>query len=303
MQKVFISILNFNGTDETIQCLESLQKLENHNFSMYVVVVDNGSTKEFDVKENDFKNLNLKIIRSQVNTGFSGGHNIGIKYAINNGADFIVILNNDTTVEKSLVKELIKPFMEDSGVGITVPKMYFSKGHEFHKERYKESDRGKVLWYAGGIIDWKNMINSHRGVDEVDSGQYNETTETGFASGACVMIKKEVFEKVGMFNERYFLYYEDADLNIRIKKAGYKIIYVPKAILWHNNAASSSSGSLLHDYYITRNRLLFGFTYAPLRTKIALLRESILLLKSGRKWQKKGIIDFYLRRFGKGSYK
>lgn len=303
MQKVFISILNFNGADETIQCLETLQKLEKHNFSISVVVVDNGSTKEFNVKENSYKNLNLKIIGSQVNTGFSGGHNVGIKYAINNGADFIMILNNDTTVEKSLVKELLEPFMNDSGVGITVPKMYFSKGHEFHKERYSEGDRGKVLWYAGGITDWKNMINSHRGVDEVDSGQYGEVAETEFASGACIMIKKEVFEKVGMFDERYFLYYEDADLNIRIKKAGYKIMYVPKAVLWHNNAASSSSGSLLQDYYITRNRLLFGFTYAPLRTKIALLKESMLLLKSGRQWQKKGITDFYLRRFGKGSYK
>jgi GT2 family glycosyltransferase len=147
-------------------------------------------------------------------------------------------------------------------------------------------------------------LGKHRGVDEVDKGQYDVEKETDFSSGCCMGIKKEVFGKVGFLNERYFLYYEDNDYSQRVKEAGYKVIYTPKAVLWHKNAGSvGGSGSNLQDYYITRNRLLFGMTYASLKTKLALFKESIKFLLNGRKWQKKGVLDFYLRKFGKGGYK
>ena len=117
------------------------------------------------------------------------------------------------------------------------------------------------------------------------------------------MIKRDVLEKVGLFNEKYFLYYEDNDLCQRVKKIGYKIVFAPKSVIWHKNAGSSGgSGSSLQDYYITRNRLVFGFKYAPTRTKFSLIKESVNFFLNGRKWQKKGVMDFYLRRFGKGSY-
>jgi GT2 family glycosyltransferase len=110
-------------------------------------------------------------------------------------------------------------------------------------------------------------------------------------------------EKAGLFDEKLFLYFEDADLSQRVLRAGYTIIYAPKAVIWHANAASGGgSGSILHDYYITRNRMIFGMKYAPLRSKIALVRESLRLLVSGRQWQKIGIRDFYIGKFGKGSF-
>ena len=130
--------------------------------------------------------------------------------------------------------------------------------------------------------------SKHRGVDEVDHGQFGEEEEIGFATGACLLMRKKLIKKIGSFDEKYFLYYEDADLAQRIQKSGYKIFYNPKAILWHNNAGSSSSGSALHDYYLTRNRLLFGMTYAPLKTRLFLIKESAHLLRKGRVWQKKG---------------
>ena len=156
-------------------------------------------------------------------------------------------------------------------------------------------------------MDGKNVLGHHRGVDEVDQGQYNKIEKTDFASGCCMLVRREVFEKaavpVGGFDERYYLYYEDADLSERAKLASFKILYAPKAILWHKNAGSAGgSGSSLQDYYITRNRLLFGMRYALLRSKIALLRESVGLLLNGRPWQNRGVIDFYLGRFGRGSY-
>jgi hypothetical protein len=140
-------------------------------------------------------------------------------------------------------------------------------------------------------------------VDEVDHQQYEKVEETEIATGCCMLIRKEVFRKVGLFEDKYFLYYEDSDLCMRVKRKGFKILYVPSSIIWHKNAGSAGgSGSQLQDYYITRNRLLFGSKFAPIRSKIALFKESLRLLFSGRRWQKQGVVDFYLGRLGKGNY-
>lgn len=268
------------------------------DLNLFVVVLDNGS-REFKLKKEDFK-FNLEIIVSKENLGFSGGHNLIIK-KIKNEADFILILNNDTILDKNLIEKLTTSF--NTGVGIVSPKIYFSEGSEFHKDRYKKSDEGKIIWYAGGIMDWKTVTGIHRGVDEVDMGQFDKSERTDFASGCCMMIKKEALEKVGVFDERYFLYYEDADLSERFKRHGYKIMFVPEAIIWHKNASSSGgSGSFLQDYYITRNRLLFGMKFASFKIKIFLLLEAIKLMFNGREWQKKGIKDFFRGKFEKGSY-
>ena len=117
-----------------------------------------------------------------------------------------------------------------------------------------------------------------------------------------MFLTKEVLEKVGLFDEKYFMYYEDTDLSLRIRKAGFKVLYVPTGIVWHKIAQSSGIGSDLNDYYITRNRLLFGVKYAKLRTKLALFKESIRFLINGRKWQKRAVIDYFIGNFEKGSW-
>lgn len=301
MTKVFISIINFNGRKNTLSCLNSIKEINRDLYDLSVVVLDNGSKEEFNVQESDFKDIKLKVIKSEVNLGFSGGHNKIIEYALKNRSDFVLVLNNDTEVDKNLISQLLKTVQD--GVGITVPKIYFYPGFEFHKDRYKKDDLGKVFWYTGGKMDWKNVVGYHRGVDEVDHGQYEKIEETDFASGCCFLIKREVLEKVGLFDEKYFLYYEDNDLSQRVKRKGFKIIYNPKAILWHKNAGSvGGSGSYLQDYYITRNRMLFGIKYAPLRSKLALIKESFKILINGRLWQKRGILDFYLMNLEKGSF-
>lgn len=302
MEKILLSILHYNKPEQTLDCLVSLNKLNQTGLDIKVLLIDNGSKEELAIEKKLYPNIKIEVIRNEKNLGFSGGHNIGFQYGLKNGFDYVMILNNDTTVDKNLIQELLKPFEKNNSVGVTVPKMYFTAGHEFHKDRYKKEDLGKVIWYAGGATDWGNIISYHLGVDEIDNGQFDKEGETEFASGACMLIKREVLQKVGGFNEKYFLYYEDGDLNMRIKKAGYKILYIPKAILWHNNAGSSGSGSTLQDYYISRNRMLFGMTYAPIKSKLLLIKESMRLLVSGREWQKKGIRDYYLGKFGKGSF-
>jgi GT2 family glycosyltransferase len=303
MKHVFISIINFNNAASTIECLNSLEKLVLKNIKLSVIVIDNASKYKFKIQNSKFKVGEVRVIRNEENLGFSGGHNVVIRYALKENADYVLILNNDTIVDRMLVEELLMEGEKNKEIGIVAPKIYFAKGFEFHKNRYRKDDLGKIIWYAGGITDWNNVINSHRGVDEVDTGQYEQLERTDFASGACMLIKREGIEKVGLLDEKYFLYYEDGDLCERIKRGGYTIIYNPKAYLWHKNAESAGgSGSNLQDYYITRNRMLFGYRYAPIRSKIALLKESGKLLISGREWQKKGITDFYLMKFGRGSF-
>jgi GT2 family glycosyltransferase len=304
MKKVAIVTVNYNTAKDTNDLLQSLEKLNTHEFSLETIIVDNGSKEIYALPEKIHQET-ITLIRSEENTGFSGGFNIGIKEALNKNADFILIVNNDTLMHPDMVKNLLGVLESKPEIGVTTPKIYFSKGHEFHKDRYKKEDLGKVFWFAGGHTDWANVQSIHRGVDEVDHGQYDTTEKIDFASGCCMLFKREVLEKVGLFDDRYFLYYEDADLNERIKRAGFDVYYVPSAVLTHVNAASSGgagNGNVLQDYFITRNKMLFGMTYAPTRTKIALFRESIRLLTTGRPFQKKAIRDYYLRKFNKGTF-
>lgn len=300
MKKLAIVTVNFNTDKDTDTLLESIQKLDTNGLTVTTIVVDNGSTTPYKL---DKKFENTLFIRSDENTGFSGGYNIGMKKALEEGADYILIVNNDTLMDRHMLQELVKAFEINKKIGVTTPKIYFAKGHEFHKDRYKKEELGKVFWYAGGYTDWANVKSVHRGVDEVDHGQYDKTEKTTFASGCCMLFKREVLEKVGLFDNKFFLYYEDADLNERIQRAGFAIYYVPKAVLVHINAASSGgAGNPLQDYFITRNQMLFGMKYAPHRTKIALIRQSIRLYRSGRPNQKKAIRDYYRRKLGKGSF-
>jgi GT2 family glycosyltransferase len=301
MKKICITTINFNSEKETHDCLVSLEKLDTHGLDVTIVVVDNGSKAPFVLKDSE-KNAGIVLVRSEKNLGFTGGSNVGIDYGLSHGCDYVMLLNNDTIVDKNLLKELLEPF-HDEKTGLSAPKIYFAKGHEYHLKRYAKEELGNVFWYAGGYVDWANVFTRHRGVDEVDHGQYDKEEKVNFATGCCMLIKREVLERVGKFDDKYYLYFEDGDLSQRILKNGYAIVYNPKAVLWHITAASGGgSGSPLHDYYITRNRMLFGLRYAPLRSKIALIRESWRLLFAGRDWQKKGIFDFYTNNLGKGSY-
>jgi len=308
MVNVGIVILNWNREKETIQCLNSVDNLLVKNFESKIFLVDNGSKSEDIrnlkryIKQKKGKN-EIILIENGKNLGFCGGNNVGIQKALDQACDFILILNNDTFVDPQLIVQLIEASKNKSDGGIFSPLIYFSPGYEFHKNLYKNSQLGKVIWYAGGEIDWKNVYGINRGVDEVDIGQYNKIEEIDFATGACMFVRSEVFRRIGAFDDKYFMYLEDVDFSCRAKKANWKVFFIPTARIWHKVAQSSAIGSQLNDYFITRNRLLFGLRYAPFRSKIALFKESVRIYFSGREWQRKGVVDFYLQRFGKGSWK
>ena len=310
--KIFVIILNWNNQDLILACLQSLQKIKHPPQSQVsILVADNGSSDD-SVEEIKRAFPKVLILENKKNLGYAEGNNRGMEYALERGADYLLVLNNDIEVDEDFLVQLIstiggsasggKVARKGKGVGIVSPKIYFAPGYELHKERYRKEERGKVIWYAGGMIDWDNILSPHRGVDELDKGQYDRMIETDYASGSCLLIKKEVLEEVGFFDSKLCMYWEDTDLSQRARMAGWRVLYVPQAKIWHKVSSSSGIGSGLNDYYLTRNRLIFGFRYARLRTKFALFRDSIRILLKGRQWERIGVRDFYLMRFGKGSY-
>ena len=301
MINVSVIILNWNRKNDTQECIRSCKNLNKKNLNIEIIVVDNASEDgsiSFLKKQKE-----IAFLKNKKNLGFAEGNNVGIKYALKNKADYVLVLNNDTKLHKDILVQLVKEAQKRKDGGAFSPKIYFAKGYEFHKDRYKKSELGKVFWSAGGEIDWNNVYGKNRGVDEVDFGQYEKVEETDFCTGACVLYRVQALKKVGLFDERYFMYLEDLELSVRMNKKKWKNYYVPKAILWHKVAQSSGIGSNLNDYFITRNRLLFGMTYASIRTRVALVREAVRLFFIGRQWQRVGVMDYFTGNLYKGSWK
>lgn len=291
---ISVVVLNYNGLENTLECVESLKRCDSAGNKIELIVVDNNSGDGSQEALPKLKDINL--IQNIDNLGYSGGNNVGIKRALKRKADAILILNNDTQAEKDLIVNLVATL---KSADLISPKIYFTAGYEFHNDRYQKADLGRVIWYAGGHIDWDNIIGIHDGVDLVDSGQFEKRREIELATGAAMIVKRQVFEKVGLFDEKYFLYLEDMDFCVRAKKAGFKIYFEPRAILWHKNAGSIGSGSQLQDFYFTRNRLLFATKYAKLRTKIAVLKD--IFGKISNPIKRKALIDFLTLNFGKAN--
>lgn len=296
MKKVIAVIVNWNNYEDTLVCLNSLKQLNISGYRFSVIIVDNGSTNNSAIlikKAHPW----VDLIKTKKNLGYSGGNNIGIRTALNQGADCIWLLNNDTVAEINALTALNN--FQDETVGLVGCKIYFAAGHEYHRDRYKPNERGRVIWFAGGVVDWLNMYTSHRGVDQIDYGQYNLVEQTSFITGCSMFVRSEVLQKIGMLDEKFYLYLEDFDFCQRARAAGYKLIYDPNSIIWHVNAGSSGgAGNPMHEYYLTRNRLLIGMRYAPLRTKIALFREGWKFVFSGSLIKRKAVFDALRQRWG-----
>lgn len=303
--KVSIIILTTNALEMTRTQLVDIAKLKTGRLNCECLVVDNGSTDgtEKALKDFSLENMEYGFIETGKNLGFAGGNNAGIKKALDGGADYIILMNNDLILSQDMLIKLVGYMEENVDTGAASPKMYFAKGYEFHKDRYKPEDLGKVIWYAGGVIDRKNAYSEHRGVDEVDHGQYDKITETDYANGACVMVRRKVFEKIGLLDSSLFLYWEDADFSERARKAGFKIVYFPGTHLWHKVSSSTGgSGSPTNDYFLTRNRVYFANKHLSLRTKVAVWKDTLRIAFAGRSWQKKGALDALLGIKGMGAW-
>jgi GT2 family glycosyltransferase len=293
-----VIVLNYHQDNDTEACLKSLSQTISPGL-LEIVLVQIEADKDSDAR---FLSSwpKLHILHAD-NRGFSGGNNLGVNYALDHfQVEFLILLNNDTRVDAQCISELLSAAQQHSVVpGLFCPKIYFEKGREFHASSYSQEEKGHVLWYAGGIVDESNMYAWHRGVDEVDHGQFDREQQTGFATGCCMALSKETWEKIGKFDERYFLYLEDLDYSMRVLKQGGELWYVPRAVVWHKNAGSTAgSGSATQVYYQTRNRLVFGSEYGNPCTRIALVKESVKMMRYGNPQEKSAVRDFFLHRLG-----
>ncbi|KKT31593.1 MAG: Glycosyl transferase family 2 [Microgenomates group bacterium GW2011_GWF1_44_10] len=302
---VIVVLLNFHQDDLTKTCLQTLaqaSKLHQDSINIHTVLVQVEGDSE---KKNDWTaKFSDVTVLSRKNLGFSGGNNEAIRYIQKNlSYDFVLLMNNDTRIDPECVFELVSFAQKQNTLGLYSPKIYFERNAEFH-EGYTEQEKGHVIWYAGGVVDKKTMLAWHRGVDEVDHGNAQVPQKTDFCTGCCMLIPKVVIDRVGLLNQAYFLYLEDLEYCFRVQKVGGTCWYVPSAKMWHLNAGSTTgSGSELHQYYQTRNRVWFGLRFGSLRVKLAMIKEMIRLVRFGTTVQKEAVRDAVILRGGmwKGS--
>ncbi len=287
MLRVFVIILTYNNEKTIEALLSSIFPLKSR---FKIIVVDNKSGDKTVQKVKKFGFA--KLIRNKKNIGFSAGNNVGIKYALENHADVVLLLNPDTVIPKTFLKnfeESTLPLLENSSIGIVGPKIYDEKG---------------MLWSVGGKLDEKRYSAYLIGHGKEDLGQFNFDVGMDYISATAIFIKKEVFEKIGKFTNDYFLYYEDVDFCQRALRAGFKLIIDPNIPIIHHASSSVGKNSSVMQYYMARNHMLFLERFAPLKIK---LREFIRLPRTfyqakGRKYEILGIADYFLRRFGKSAY-
>ncbi len=239
---VSIIILNWNGFEMTMDCLNSLSQIAYENYK--VVLIDNGSDDGSAEKlQNRFESSFLDVVALNVNHGFTGGNNIGIEYAQKKyDPDFYLLLNNDTTVDKFFLSEMIKAFYSVTGCYAVVPKIYY----------YGNKN---VLWFAGGSINRITGLIKHYGRNRKDSDKYNQQKKTAFMTGCAALISKEAIKEVGMLDNRFFAYSEDTDYSLRILNSKRVTLYAPKAMIYHKVGHSSeiNKGKWFAFYLATRN--------------------------------------------------
>ena len=241
MKKVSIVTVNFNHSHVTDELLDSIAEKNTYS-NLEIIVVDNAS-KENPIPQWTTKYPNVLFIRSEINLGFAGGNNLGIKAA---SGDYLFLINNDTEITNGLIETLVSTLDNHPEVGIVSPKI-----------RYYE--KPEMLQYAGYTpMNYFTARNACIGQFETDKGQYDHVTGvTGFAHGAAMMIKRAAIDKAGMMSENFFLYYEEMDWSDRIKREGFKVWVNMQALIYHKESISVGKGSALKEYFMTRNRILY----------------------------------------------
>lgn len=248
--RVAIIILNWNGLRDTTECLESLRKVTYP--SCRVVVVDNGSSgNDVEALRSAYGN-SIDLVANDRNYGFSEGCNMGIRHALANLApDHLLLLNNDTTVAPGFLDELVNTALSDPRIGIVGPKIYF----------YDEPAR---IWYAGGKINYWLGRMYHRGIGKQDSAAYDKSIDIDFASGCCMLISKRVVTDVGLLDPGFFFGNEDYDICIRAARQGFRLVYAPRAKVWHKVGSSMGNVRYRRSSF---NTYQYGKTYFALRRK------------------------------------
>ena len=262
---IIIVILNWNGKEDTLECLASAKQLDYSNYE--IVLVDNGSADgSADAISKQYPDVTL--LQTGENLGYAGGNNVGILWALEHGADYILLLNNDTIVSTDLLSAFINSANQLPSGSILGAKIYFY-------------DNPDTLWFAGGR--WRNESNSfeHIGHGQPDSIEFNHKIEVDYITGCALFADAATFKDVGLLYEDFFLTYEETDWCYRAKATGHKCIVIPEAKLWHKVSSSfGGADSPIVNYFMTRNKLLWAKKYLSFSIRMNLHNESLRTLRS-----------------------
>ena len=249
MKRLEVVVLNWNGLEDTQALLRTLERCRQpEGWSVRVRVVDNGSTDgSVESLRAAFPGIEVQALPE--NRRFAGGNNAGLAAALAAGADAVMLLNNDTEADPALIERLVMALDQDPAAGAAAPLIYFAA----------PSQR---IWYAGGRCDVTLAHTSHRGLRQIDHGQYRAVESTGYLTGCGLIATRAAWERVGPLDERYHLYAEDADWSLRARAAGFRLLFVPTARLWHKVSASSGAMSPWKIYQRLRANLVLWSRHA-----------------------------------------
>lgn len=293
---VGIVILNWNQEKDTSECLRSLKNLDYGNY--FIILVDNGSKDGSDRNlKNEFPYVNL--IKNNENLGFAEGNNIGMRHALTKQADYIFLLNNDTVIDSQVLKVLVDVAEKEPAIGILGAINYYY-------------DYPEKVFSAGGHFNWWTSKLVTINGDLINKHGWRILEKAHFVPGSSIFIKRDVIEKIGMLDPDFFIYYEEADLCMRAKRAGYKVMPVRGAKILHKVAITFKRFSPVEYYLYTRNLLLFMKRNCPRLTILTFFlfdiikitfRSTALFFSGERKKAKAviyGFIDFLKGNFSKG---
>ena len=230
MRTLTAIVLGWNGLALTRATLDSLRACRvPEGWRLHVMVVDNASTDGSPAAiAADYPWVELVALPQ--NRRFAGGNNVGLARALDDGSDAVMLLNNDVQADPGLVEKLLAALAERPGAGAAAPLIYHAAPTD-------------LIWYAGGRCEIDLAHTSHRGLRQRDHGQYRAVEETGYLTGCCLLATAEAWRRVGLLDEGYFIYAEDADWSLRARAAGFKLLFVPTARLWHEVSASSGGAA------------------------------------------------------------
>ena len=292
-------VLHWQQLAQTLGCLASLRRLEYP--ALQVVVVDNGSTEPVaDQAAEVFPGA--QVLATGQNLGFAEGNNVGLRHAQALGADWAVLLNDDTVVAPDLLGRLVVAAEPLPQVAAAGPTIYYY-------------DRPDTIWSAGGRIDWRSGRTEMLGLDRPGAGLGPDLQATDWLSGCALLIRRAALERVGLLDGRFFTYFEDVDWCVRASRAGYRLLHVPQARLWHRISPTRRQSSPRVSYYMARNHLLFlhKARLGPAVALRVLLGDHLRTVVSwtvrprwrGRRAERdallRGLVDYYRGRLGRSS--
>lgn len=270
MDKIGIILLNYNAYEDTKECLDSLKAITYSDYEIFVV--DNDSQ---DGSADQLKQIKgIHFIESGRNGGFGYGNNIGIKAALKQGCQKILLLNNDTTVEPDFLT-ILNQDLDDSRIGIIAPKILNYYDHN-------------KIWALGGEINWPLFVAYNSLCDQEDHHQVVKK-KVDFISGCCMLIRSEIFEEIGYLPEDYFMYFEDLDFCLQVSSK-YELWIDSQAVIYHKVSAASGEDSPFQLEWVNRSQFKFMKRYGPQRPKYTQYRRQLYLRKGAR-------IASYLMKF------